>query len=118
AIVLINSKSYEVKINEPLKFFRPSFTAVILSKSKWLVGSSNNTTLEFDNIILLNIHLTFSPPESTSAFFLTSSPLNRIRPQTALNYLTVCPSGGGYCLNQAPKFIFTPSKNSELSLGK
>src|SRR5699024_5540058 len=118
AIVLINSKSYEVKINEPLKFFRPSFTAVILSKSKWLVGSSNNSTLEFDNIILLNIHLTFSPPESTSAFFLTSSPLNSIRPKKPLKNVSVCSSGGAYCLNQSTKFIFTPSKNSELSLGK
>ena len=65
---MINSKSYEVKINDPLKFFNPSLTAVILSKSKWFVGSSSNNTLEFDNIILLNIHLTFSPPERTLAF--------------------------------------------------
>ena len=53
---------------EPLNDFNPSFTAVILSKSKWFVGSSSKSTLALDNIILLNMQRTFSPPESTLAF--------------------------------------------------
>ena len=103
---------------EPLNDLRPSLTAVILSKSKWLVGSSSKSTFALDNIILLNIQRTFSPPESTLAFFLTSSPLNNIRPKKPRKNVSVCSSSGAYCLNQSTRFIFTPSKNSELSLGK
>jgi hypothetical protein len=35
---------------EPLNDLRPSLTAVILSKSKWLVGSSSKSTFALDNL--------------------------------------------------------------------
>ena len=81
---------------EPLNDFNPSFTAVILSKSKWFVGSSSKSTLALDNIILLNMQRTFSPPESTLAFFLTSSPLNNMRPKKPRKNVSVCSSSGAY----------------------
>lgn len=68
AIVLINSKSYEVKIIDPLNEANPSLTAVMLSKSRWFVGSSSSKTLALESIILLNIQRTFSPPDNTLAF--------------------------------------------------
>jgi ATPase subunit of ABC transporter with duplicated ATPase domains len=45
--------------------------------------------------ILLSIQRTFSPPESTLAFFLTSSPLNNIRPKKPRKNVSVCSS----CVN-------------------
>ena len=80
---------------DPLKEANPSFTAVILSKSRWLVGSSNSKTLALDSIILLNIQRTFHHQRAL-AFFLTSSPLNNIRPKKPRKKVSVCSSSGAY----------------------
>src|SRR5690606_6150646 len=72
--VWANSKSWVVKRMVPLKFLRELLKAVIDSKSKWFVGSSNIKTLARIIIIRLNIHLTFSPPDRTLLFFKAASP--------------------------------------------
>ena len=63
--VWLSSWSREVKINYPSKFSNPLFSEVMLSKSKWLVGSSSIKKFGSSNIILLSIHLAFSPPDKT-----------------------------------------------------
>ena len=60
----------------PLNFCIPSFNAVMLSMSKWFVGSSNIKKFAPDNINLESTHLTFSPPDNTFTFFNASSPEN------------------------------------------
>src|SRR5699024_2240711 len=117
-IVLINSRSCEVKIIDPLNFFSPSLTAVILSKSRWFVGSSIKRTFACDSIILLSIARTFSPPERTLAFFFASSPLNSILPKNPRRKVSVCSSGGAYWRSHSTRLKSTPSKYSELSFGK
>ena len=46
------------------------------SRSRWFVGSSSKSTFAPESIILQSIHLTRSPPESTFAFLVASSPEN------------------------------------------
>ena len=65
AMVSTNSWSREQKSMVPLKAFMPSLTAVMLSRSRWLVGSSSSSTLAPESIMRANMQRIFSPPEST-----------------------------------------------------
>ena len=99
ATVCINWWSCDVKIIFPGNLLIPSFNAVILSISKWFVGSSNIKKFAPESIILDNTHLTFSPPDSTFTPFNASSPENNILPKKLLTYVS---SGSlEYCLNQS-----------------
>ena len=88
AISLIKEDSgkliYSGKLKVALNRGEPLFREVILSRSRWLVGSSNIKKLGSSNIILDNIHLTFSPPDNTLASFKASSPENNILPKNPL----------------------------------
>src|SRR5699024_5568470 len=117
AIVLMNSKSYEVKMMEPLKLLSPSFTAVMLSRSRWFVGSSSLMTFAWDSIMRDSFARIFPPPERTFACFLASSPLNSIRPKNPLRKVSVCSSGGAYWRSQSTRLVLTPSKYLLLSFG-
>ena len=68
----------------PVNFFMPSLTEVMLSMSRWLVGSSKIKKFAPDNMILDRTHLTFSPPDKTFASFRASSPENSILPKKLL----------------------------------
>ena len=86
ATVCENSWSWVVKSTVPLKFFSELLKAVMLSKSKWLVGSLSISTLARNIIIRLSIQRTFSPPESTLQFLRASSPLKSILPKNPRTY--------------------------------
>ena len=60
----------------PLNAERPLFTAVIDSRSRWLVGWSRRSTFEPKSIILASIHLTFSPPDKTLTSLKLSGTIN------------------------------------------
>src|SRR5699024_2422803 len=117
ATLLTNWWSLEVKRIEPLNLMKPLFTAVIDSRSKWLVGSSNRSTFALESIILDNMQRTFSPPDNTFSFFNASSPENSILPKKLRKKVSVS-SSGEYCLNQSTNVKSMFSKNAELSFGK
>ena len=56
------------------------FSALIDSRSRWLVGSSSTSTFGFCSIMRQNSSRAVSPPESASVGFSPSSPLNSIWP--------------------------------------
>ena len=72
----------------------------MLSRSRWLVGSSNIIKLPPFNIAFAIIQRTFSPPESTLTSFSASSPENNILPSQPRIKLSVW-SSLEYCLNQS-----------------
>ena len=59
----------------------PLFTAVMDSRSRWLVGWSNSSTLLSNIIMRESMHRTFSPPERTFTGLYTSSPEKSIFPK-------------------------------------
>ncbi len=67
--------------------------------------------------LLASIHLTFSPPLSTFADFLTSSPENNILPSQPRKNSSYC-SLGEYCPIHCTKFKSQPSKYLELFSGR
>ena len=73
--------SCELNTSVPLKSRIPLLSAWILSRSRWLVGSSRNKRLAYCSIILLSIQRTFSPPDNTRALLNTSSPEKSILPK-------------------------------------
>ena len=75
------------------KLISPLLTAVMDSKSKWLVGSSSKSTLEPLSIILESMQRTFSPPDRTEAFFITSSPEKSILPRKPRRKVSVSSCG-------------------------
>ena len=86
-----NAAKYKEKIIstiEPLKEAIASSTMLLLTISKWLVGSSNSNRLDGSNNILPSASLAFSPPESTFTFFSISSPENKNPPR----YVLICVS--------------------------
>ena len=104
-----------VSITVPLKFFNELLKAVIDSKSRWFVGSSNINTLALIIIIRLSIQRTFSPPDKTLLVFKASSPLNNIFPKKPrINTSSLSSSVFAYCLNQSTS-VRSLSKYSELS---
>ena len=120
ATVFTNSWSCDANITLPLNAFKPLFTAVIDSRSRWFVGWSSISMFDPYNIILESIHLTFSPPESTFTCLNTSSPETTFFPKILLytirfefQSLPHC-----NCLSQSTRFSSQPSKYLELSLGK
>src|ERR1035437_876032 len=84
ATVCTNSWSCEVKSAICFQSFKALLNAVMDSRSKWLVGSSNIKQFALVNIIRETIQRTFSPPESTFDFFNVSSPENNIFPKNPL----------------------------------
>ena len=64
------------------------FNEVILSRSKWFVGSSNIKKFPASNCIFDNIHLAFSPPDKTGTFLNTSSPEKSILPKNPLRIVS------------------------------
>src|SRR5699024_5171110 len=89
AILSTNWWSLDVNKIDPLNLMSPLLTAVIDSKSRWAVGSSNIRTFALDNIILDSIQRTFSPPDKTLAFLRASSPENSMRPKKPLKKVSV-----------------------------
>ena len=65
----------------PLKPCRVLLKAWMDSRSRWLVGESSTMVLASVSIILAIMQRIFSPPESTEAFFSTSSPEKSILPK-------------------------------------
>ena len=61
--------------------FSPLFSAVMLSISRWLVGSSRIRIFAPEIIILERRQRTFSPPERTRTRLMPSSPGKSIRPR-------------------------------------
>src|SRR3990167_7619560 len=94
----------------------PSLTAVIDSKSKWLVGPSSSKTLAPESISFENIQRTFSPPERTFGFFSASFPLKSIFPKNPRMKDSSFTSE--YWLNQSTMEFSSPEKYFELSVGK
>ena len=74
ATVCTSSWSCEVNKILPRKACMPLFNAVILSRSKWFVGSSKMSTLPLPSIIFANIHLTF---RHQKALLLVSKPIRQ-----------------------------------------
>ena len=104
-----------MKSATPGNLISPLLSAVIDSISRWLVGSSNISTLEPIIIILDIRHLTFSPPESTLTFLTPSSPANNIRPRKPLTY--VGSGSGEYCVSHST-IVSSLLNSAALSLGK
>src|SRR5699024_4119216 len=117
AILSTNCWSLDVNKMAPLNLIKPLFTDCIDSRSKWLVGSSKMSTLALESIIFDSMQRTFSPPDSTLAFFKASSPENNILPRKLRKNVSVS-SSGEYCLKQSTKGKSLFSKNAELSFGK
>ena len=72
--------------------------------SIWLVGSSNNSIFGLLYKILHNSSLTFSPPDNTSIFLKTSSPLNKNAPKALLTSSLV---RLGYVLWNSSKIVLS-----------
>ena len=65
-----NQRSCETKISVPSYFSRPSTSASIASRSRWLVGSSSTSTLGFSTASRANTSRAASPPERVPTRFL------------------------------------------------
>ena len=92
------------------------FTAVIDSRSKWFVGWSRSKKFEPKSIIRENIHLDFSPPESTFTGLKIESPEKSILPRKPRRYVSVW--SFEYLLIQSRIESLQFAKYSILSLGK
>ena len=90
----------------------------MLSRSRWLVGSSSISTFAPEIIILQSIHLTLSPPESTLAGLSDSSPLKSILPSHPLMSASYLSPSLAYGLSHSSRESVQSSKYFELSLGK
>ena len=62
------------------------FSALMDSRSKWLVGSSSTRTFGFCSMSLQKSRRAASPPERTSVFLLPSSRWKQHLPQQAANF--------------------------------
>ena len=106
----------EANSTAPLKSTRPLLTAVMDSRSRWLVGWSKTRTFEPNIIMRESIQRTRSPPESTSTFFGRRPRLKR---HAAAETAQV---GLGSILGILTQPIenrkITTVENAELSLGK
>ena len=103
-----------------MKSIRPLLTAVMDSRSRWLVGWSSTRALEPNSIIRDNMHRTFSPPERTLTGLYTSSPENSIRPRKDRLKDSVPSSAlsAVYWPSQSTRFRSQSLKKAELSRGK
>src|SRR5579872_1369699 len=62
-------------------------SALIDSRSRWLVGSSSTSTLGFCSISLQNSRRAASPPERTPVFLVASSRAKSIWPRISAQFL-------------------------------
>ena len=106
-----------VKLNHITpKLTIPLLSAVMLSRSRWFVGSSRRTTFPPSSIIFAIIHLTFSPPERTFASFRASSPEKSILPSQLRMYVSVWSFEKRR--SQSTSERSQPSKKERLSCGR
>ena len=115
-MVVINWWSCDVKITLPGKLISALLTAVMDSKSRWLVGWSSMRKFAPESIMRESMTRTFSPPESTLTGLYTSSPEKSIRPRKPRMYVSSC--SGEYWANHCIMLRLHPSKYLLLSLGK
>ena len=116
ASVEMNSWSCEANSMTSGKAISPLFSAVMVSRSRWLVGSSRISALALASIILESMQRTLSPPERTEVFFSASSPEKSILPRKPRAKLS--PSAGGlYWRSHSTRFS-SFAKYALFSFGK
>mmetsp|Transcript_73553 Transcript_73553/g.202036 ORF Transcript_73553/g.202036 Transcript_73553/m.202036 type:complete len:229 (-) Transcript_73553:611-1297(-) len=83
ATISMRRSSWETNTTPPSKWLRAIARASIVSRSRWLVGSSSSSRLHGVSIMRHSATRAFSPPDSVESLSLTLSSLNMNLPSNA-----------------------------------